>query len=446
MGQAIDRHRRGDYESAISLYGQALQQDFKNPAAWGNMGVAFRVLGKSAPALACQLRANAIRPDDAGTLSNLGNAFRDCGLHQEAEAALRKAVELKPGAAEYWNNLGLVYRDANRPKDCLDMLDKALELRPDYPEAKWDRALTLMMMGDYRQGFPAYEARWGLDKSPPRAYPMPRWQGEPLAGKTLFLHDEQGFGDALQFARFVGNAAQQGARIILECQPQLARLFAQLPGVVRVVPRGTAVSDADYWAPLLSVPGILGLGIEDLAPGVPYLKPVSPPRAAITKDRRMRVGLVWAGKMTPRDRSIALDRLLPLASNPNVILVSLQMGDRQQDIAKLHAAPLVGDLSPAISDFADTAALLAELDLLVSIDTSIVHLAGAMGVPTLMLLLYYSDWRWGVSGPSTPWYSSLTLFRQKRYGDWREPLDDLLAEFQQRLVRHLQTGNQNPPG
>lgn len=436
MAAAIERHRKGDYKAAVQLYGKALAFDQRNGAAWGNLGVALRVMGQAQAALACQLRANALKPGDPGTLSNLGNALRDCGRHADAEKALRRAVELNPQSPEYWNNLGLVWRDANRPQECLKALDKALELRPNYPEAAWDRALTLMMLGDYKQGFPAYESRWGLEKSPPRKFSMPRWQGEPLAGKTIFLHDEQGFGDALQFARFVKNVADQGAKIFLECQPQLARLFQQLPGVARVLPRGTKVEGVDYWAPLLSVPGILGLGVEDLAADRPYLKAVSEPKARIEAGKRMKVGLVWAGKMTPRDRSIALELLLPLASDPRVLLLSLQMGDRKADIESLNAQPLLADLSPAIEDFADTAALLAQLDLLVSIDTSIVHLAGAMGVPTLMLLLYYSDWRWATSGPATPWYSSLKLFRQPQYDDWKTPLAAMLGDFNRLVDLH----------
>lgn len=436
MGRGVERQRKGDLEGAIGFYRQVVAQDHRVHAAWGNMGVALRTLGKSEAALACQLRAAALKQDDAGILSNLGNAFRDCGRHAEAEAALRKAIALNPNAAEFWNNLGLVWRDANRPADSLQALDKALGLRPDYPEALWDKALTLMMMGDYKQGFPAYEARWGLEKSPPRQFPMPRWQGQPLAGKTLFLHDEQGFGDALQFARFVGPVAKMGARIVLECQPQLARLFAALPGVAQVVPRGAKVEGADFWAPLLSLPGILQLGLDDLMTDQPYLRPVSPPKARVTDDKRLKVGLVWAGKMTPRDRSIPLESLLPLAADPRILLLSLQMGDRAQDIDRLHVRSMMGDLSPAIGDFADTAALLAQIDLLVSIDTSVVHLAGAMGVPTFMLLLHYSDWRWGVSGETTPWYTSLRLFRQARYGDWQAPLDALFQAVGAKLAAH----------
>ncbi len=434
LGEGIARQRKGDLDGAVKAYGEALAQDSRLTAAWGNMGVALRSQGKADASLACQLRAYALKSDDPGILSNLGNVFRDCGRHAEAEAALKKALELQPETPEYWNNLGLVWRDANRPADCLAALDKALALRPDYPEAAWDRSLTLMMMGDYDRGFPAYESRWALEKSPPRQFPFPRWQGEPLKGKSIFLHDEQGFGDALQFARFVRNLAEMGARIVLECQPTLARLFSALPGVVKAVPRGTTVQGADYWAPLLSLPGIMKLGVNDLAGGQPYLKAVSEPKARIVDQKRLKVGLVWAGKMTPRDRSAPLERLLGLASHPQVLLMSLQMGERKEDIKRLHARPLIADLSPAIDDFADTAALLAQLDLLVTIDTAVAHLAGAMGVPTFLLLLHYSDWRWGVGGDSSPWYSSLRLIRQTRHGDWDAALNALYGAFQQWLT------------
>ncbi|MCC7168395.1 MAG: hypothetical protein IT565_12590 [Rhodospirillales bacterium] len=320
-------------------------------------------------------------------------------------------------------------RDSNRPDEYLKWVEKALELRPDYPEAQWERALALLTLGDYGRGLPAYEARWGLERSPPRTFDKPRWDGQPLSGQTLFLHDEQGFGDAIQFARFAAQAAARGARVVLECQPELMRLFASLPGVAELVARGAPAPAFDCYAPLLSLPGLFGTTLDTLPALVPYLAPPEDRPIVLPSERRRKIGLVWAGKTTPRDRSIALGRLIDLMGDPRLAFYGLQVGPRAADIQAEAAGALITDLSAHLTDFAATAAVLSQLDVLVTIDTAIAHLAGALGVPTYVLLLYHSDWRWGAAGTATPWYPSLKLFRQARFDDWQAPLLDVARDL-----------------
>ncbi len=431
-------HRQGRLSQAIECYGLALKQDSRLVAAWTNMGVALRAQAKPAAAIACHKRALSHTPDDPGVLSNLGNALRECGRFDEARTALTHAIKLRPETAEYWNNLSLVFRDTNRHGEALALAERAMALKPDYPEAQWERALNLMTLGDYAQGFPAYEARWLLDRSPPRKLPMPLWKGEPLNGRSLFLHDEQGFGDAIMFARFIKDALARGAgSIVLECQPELKRLFSGIEGVSELVERGQKAPECDLFAPLLSLPGIMGLGSASLPGPVPYLKPPEKPTLVLPKDGRMKVGLVWAGKTTPRDRSVPLGDMLGFLGHPGVAGYGLQLGPRADDIAKEGAGALILDLSAYLKDFADTASVLAQLDLVLTIDTSAAHLAGALGKIAWVPLLYHSDWRWGATGEATPWYPSLRLFRQEKFDDWQAPFEKMEKAFRDLLAAAL---------
>jgi ADP-heptose:LPS heptosyltransferase len=307
----------------------------------------------------------------------------------------------------------------------LVLFEQALVRDPDNRDLKWDRALALLQTGDYAKGLPAYEARWGLPRARPRKLPMPLWNGAPLNGRNIFLTDEQGFGDVLQFARFIPEVKRRGAnKVVLECQPELMRLLALAPGVDAVIPRERAIPACDVYAPLLSLPAIFGVTLESLPSDVPYLSAPEPARR-LPDDKRIKLGLVWAGKAKPRDRSIPLTKLLPLLDDPRFAAVSLQIGPRAADLKTLGADAFVTDLGPTLFDFAESAATLKQLDLLVTIDTAIAHLAGALGVPTFLLLRYTSDWRWFDKGSTSPWYPSFTLYRQKRPNRWEEPLEEL---------------------
>ena len=245
--------------------------------------------------------------------------------------------------------------------------------------------------------------------------------------RGFFLSDEQGFGDVLQFARFIPELKRRGAgKIILECQPELMRLMALAPGVDAVVPRQKATPTGDVTAPLLSRPAIFGTTLDTLPAAIPYLNAPTPERM-LPDDGRRKLGLVWAGKPMPRDRSCPLELLLPLLGDPRYTPFSLQVGPRAADLPALGGDSFITDLGPALYDFAETAAVLRQLDLLVTVDTAVAHLAGALGVPTFLLLRYTSDWRWFDRGTTSPWYPSFTLFRQHAPNRWERALEDLAA-------------------
>jgi hypothetical protein len=246
----------------------------------------------------------------------------------------------------------------------------------------------------------------------------------------VFLHAEQGFGDALQFARFVPALAAQGAIILLESLPELASLFATLPGVRQVVIAGTPPPPYDLWAPMLSLPHLLGLSDDLFSVRPPYLSPPATPALLAPRPpgARLAVGLTWAGKPVPRDRSWPLETLLPLLDNPQVVFHSLQLGPRAADLATLGVEHLVApDLTPRLHTFADTARAMADLDLIISIDSAPAHLAGALGRPVWTLLRYVSDWRWGDAGKTTAWYPSMRLFRQPDPADFTTPVAEMAA-------------------
>jgi len=395
----------------------------------GNLGVALRRLGRPAAAIASYRRALALSPAEANVLSNLGNALRDLGRLEDAETWLRRAVRRAPDNLSFSYNLALVLRDRRQHAEARGLLEALAAAKPDDGDIAWDLALSRLYERDWARGLAGYEARWRLARAPRRALPGPRLKpGVAVAGRRVFLHAEQGFGDALQFARFVPALAAQGAIVLLESLPDLAPLFATLPGVRQVVIAGTPPPAYDLWAPMLSLPHLLGLSDALFSVQTPYLAPPATPALLAPRPpgARLAVGLIWAGKPVPRDRSWPLETLLPLLDNPQVVFHSLQLGPRAADLAALGVEHLVAeDITPRLRSFADTARAMADLDLIISIDSAPAHLAGALGRPVWTLLRYVSDWRWGDEGQTTGWYPSMRLFRQPAPDDFTTPVADM---------------------
>lgn len=421
----------------------------RDHSAHNNLGVLLRKHGQAAAAEVCLRRAIALAPAVAAYRSNLGNALRDLRRYDEAVVHLTEAAALDPAATGYVYNLALALRDCGRWADALTMLEDLSGKRPDDPEIAWDLALSRLSGGDLIQGFEGYEARLRLDRFPRRDLPGERWRGEPMVGKTLFVHAEQGFGDMIQFVRFVPQLVDKGARVILECDPALAPLFVEIEGVAQVVGpvgAGKAAPPYDLWVPMGSLPRILGVDAATLsAQCFPYLKTSRHLTKPLPKPpgTRLAVGLVWAGKARPKDRSWPLEVLLPLLHDPELAFFSLQVGPRSADLAKLGVDGLVMDVGAQVRSFADTAAVMAGLDLLISVDSAPAHLAGALGLPACILLHRVNDWRWGLDGSATPWYPSLELFRQTSPDDFAGPV----AAVARRLKCQSPTRGEEPgPG
>ena len=280
--------------------------------------MALRAQGRLKAAFASYQRSLALRPDHSDVYSNLGNALRELGRLNDAAANHQQAVRLSPGSAQAIYNLGLILRDLGHLNEALACFDKALEIDPDFVYCHWDRSLALLLRGDFEEGFAEYEWRWKLPHNPPRGYTQPLWDGGALDGRTIFVHQEQGLGDMIQFVRYLPMVKEQGGTVVVESQPELARLISTVPGADKVVIRGSSPPPFDVYVPLLSLPRIFDSSIENIPDRVPYLAPpeLHNVHLPVPIETRLKVGLVWAGKRShknDRNRSCALTEFMALA-------------------------------------------------------------------------------------------------------------------------------------
>ena len=413
----------GYLNQALSAYRQALalKPDFAD--AHFNLGVLLGELDQSTEALASYRAALGFAPEFGEAHSNLGTTLMRLDRPGEAIAAYRRALELKPDLAGGWYNLGKALSEDGRAQEAIAAFDRALAIAPDHGMAHWNRGLALLAAGDYARGWEEFEWRWRAAdlKLKERAFPFPIWNGEPLAGRTILVYTEDGLGDTFLFARYLPLLAARGGRIVLECQPSLTRLLEALPSVAQVVARGEALPRADCHVPLLSLAGMLRTRLSSIPRETPYLPTQlwSHRMPVIPAGEGLRVGLVWGGVARPTlKRSIPLATLAPLFAVPGTSWYSLQMGEHAAQLAELAEAQKVHNLAPLIRDFADTAALVGQLDLVLAIDTSVAHLAGGLGANLWMMLVSSPGWRWLSGGIDSPWYPSARVFRQPRPGDW----------------------------
>ena len=410
--------------------------------AHANLGCALFSLGRFEEAEARHEAALRLEPDYPDALSNLGNALLAQGRFEEAVAAFRAALRLRPDYAEAHANLGAALRDTGDIPEALLHCEAAIELQPGRPDARFNRALALLTAGRYAEGWAEHEHRLALPHYPRRDLGCPQWQGEPLAGRRILLHAEQGLGDTLQFVRYAPLVAARGGRVILEVQKPLVGLLARMEGVAEVVACGEELPGFDLHCPLMSLPHAFGTTIETIPACAPYLAPdpdlVARWAALLPSSMGKRVGLVWAGSpraneprnhYADRRRSLHLRSLAPLAAIPGVEFVSLQLGPRAAEAQSPPAGMAVLDLTAGIADFDDTAALVAGLDLVIAVDTSVAHLAGALGKPVWLLSRFDACWRWLAGREDSPWYPGLRLFRQERPGEWGPVIARVAAEL-----------------
>jgi tetratricopeptide (TPR) repeat protein len=428
------RYGDGDHSNARDCYERAIELAPNLVIAHLHLGNVLYDLRLFEDAAAAVRMALALEPNHADAFCNLGNALLALGLYDEAEAAFRDAIRLQPDRAAYHSNLGTVLTAQRKVADALDAQQQALLIDPGFVDARYNHAITLLLDGQFDPGWKLYEARWELPWNPPRDFSQPRWTGEALAGRTILLHAEQGLGDMLQMARYVPLVAASGGRVIVEVHAPLVRLFQDLPGVEHVVPFGTELPPFDLQCPLFSLPLVFGARLDTI-PAAPYLS-VEPSPAASALFRPgsgLRVGLVWSGddKIGPRvnrERSIGLTQLASLAHIPGVDPYSLQK-DPDPEAARAAEALGIIDLMAGVTDFADTAALVAHLDLVISVDTSTAHLAAAMGKPVWLLSRYSGCWRWLMKGMDSPWYPSLRIYRQSLSRDWTMVIDQVVKDL-----------------
>jgi len=423
----------GRPEEAATALRQTLALQPASEEAHFQLGEVLAALGQVVQAVAAYQRALAVKPDNAAAHFALGNALVNLGRTADVVLCYQRGLALDPGAVWAHSNLGLALQAQNRLAEAIASFERAIVLDPGYASAHWNLSMARLLGGDFERGWQDYDWRWQTPDNPPRSLPQPEWQGEPLVGETVFLYAEQGLGDTLQFVRYASVVAARGAKVVLEVQPELRRLLADLAGVDVLIARGEPLPPFDRQLPLLSLPRVCGTRLDTVPAAVPYLA-AEPQLAAAWHERLaaltgVRVGLVWAGStIHPNDRNRSLDpsALTPLAALPGVSYVSLQKG---RAIDGLPAQMQVFDAASALNDFADTAAALANLDLVIAVDTSVAHLAGAMGKPVWVLLPFSPDWRWLLERADSPWYPSMRLFRQTEPGAWGPVLQRVAAEL-----------------
>jgi len=417
----------------LERYLTALPRD---GGAWSTLGVLLRREGKLEPALACHRRGIGLSPDLAAIWSNLGNLLLDLGRAEEGCAAYERAVALAPDQLHSWFNHVIGLRRRGRLDDAARAVERGLTLAPEHAQLDWERSLTWLQRGDYPRGLAAYEGRRRLPAYQHRVAPGPVWDGGPLNGRTILLTTEQGFGDALLTARYVPMVKAAGGRVILECHPELRRVLSELP-VDAFLDTGAPYPAHDAQCSVMSLPWLCGTTIDSVPPPVrPSVSEASREKARRLlgpDDGSLRVGIVWSGRVTFADnarRATSLGRFLRLADVSGVRLFSLQKGPPERDLADLGTRLLVTPLGPALDDFADTAAVVEQLDLVVMTDSSVAHLAGSLGRPIWNLVQYMPYWIYGTEGSTTPWYPSMRLFRQGRDEDW----DPVFADVRAALV------------
>ncbi|PIT06566.1 hypothetical protein TSA1_37115 [Bradyrhizobium nitroreducens] len=428
--------RRDALEDAEAKFREALQLNSGFAPAHANLGSVLRSRGALDGAEEhCRLAlARDARLAEAHFV--LAQVHEGRERYDEAERAYRTAIALKPDCADWYNDLAKLLVDLRRLDEAWPLFDQTLRMRPDHPEAHSNRAIARLLTGDHLEGWTEYEWRWKLKKRPGRLddFAQPVWNGEDISGRTLLIHAEQGFGDTIQFCRLVPLLCS-GARVVLEAQRAVAPLLKDLPGVDEIVPRGDPLPHFDVHCPLLSLSRFLGLSLTEVPGQVPYLA-ADPARVEAWRKRLrtiggFRVGLVWSGSPTMADdrrRSIPPDLLSGLAAIPGVSFVSLQKRAAGQMIVA-PAGLALHDFTDELNDFADTAALIANLDLTISVDTAVIHVAGALGRPVWLLNRFNGCWRWLLDRDDSPWYPTLRQFRQPCPGDW----SSVVAEIAQAL-------------
>lgn len=435
------------FSEAAGCFEAAILRDPNAHEAWNNRGNALQAVGNYFDSIQCYEKAIAISPGMAGYHSNAGAAWAELpGQTDKALACYLKSIEIDPMHAEGHYNIGNLHRALGEPYKAIPAYHAALAIRPEYVEGNLALSFCELETGDFVRGWERFEWRWKCGQLFPRGLPFPQWEGEDLNGKSIVLYAEQGHGDALQFARFVNVLRDRypDAVIDLEVRLPLVRIASTLRGVDRVITLGEPPGDHDYACALMSVPRVIGLTVDQIPGECPYFAVLSDRvakwREELDRDLaqfhgRMKIGLCWAGMNRPmqpgaaaidKRRSMRLHQFAPIASD-HAVYVSLQKGAAIEEVRNPPPGMVLADSTEQFDDFADTAALIECLDLVISVDTAVAHLAAAIGKPTWMLSRFDGCWRWMGDRPDSPWYPTLRQFRQPKPGDWDSVMREVRA-------------------
>ena len=413
--------KKGELDAAVQVHHQALriQPDFAE--AHRNLGDILQKQGKYDKAVEAYQRAIQIQPNYAAAYNNLGIAWQKQGKLEQAIQIYHKTLVIRPNYPQAYNNLANTLKEQGKLQGAVQAYHKAIEINPSYIDAHKNLGIVLLLQGDFQRGWQEYEWRLKSDDLCIANRAQTRWDGSSLSGKTILLYAEQGFGDTIQFIRYVHLLVEYDTEIIVECQPELLQLFKNIGAIKKTIVVGESSPKFDVNASLLSLPRILGTDLNSIPVKSPYLYTKSGSHTDLEMCSEYKVGIVWAGNLKhPNDnnRSVELQQFSVLFDVEACQFFSLQVGKRRDDIIRYHYSNTIIDLGGDFSNFSDTAAAILELDLVISVDTAVAHLAGALGKPIWVLLPFMPDWRWLLEREDTPWYPTMRLFRQTDTRDW----------------------------
>ncbi len=469
---AIVLRHEGQKEGALISAQTAANLTPEHPTIQFSLGVSLELMGKNKDAIGAYKKSLGLRPDYISALNNLGRLLDLQGLNQEAISVLKRSLAIAPNSTEAiinlsnaylsvgkpeqtnkllqplisnktdksntsmgiaYNSLGVAAQILNQTNQAVKYFKKAIEKISDFAEAHENLAQTLLFQGMYRKAWVEYEWRWKNQSNAQskRKFNGSLWNGSDLSNKILLVHAEQGFGDVIQFARFLSLIDIQNGKILLACHPALINLLSTLPSVHKVVDINDALPTYNAHIPLLSLPRLLEIS-ESNIPSSSYL--TAKPSNVVEDTKKIKIGITWAGKPRHqsdpyRNRSCPIEIFEPLLNISGIKLFSLQTGPNKVELKKIDDTSLITDLSDGIESFADTASLICELDILITIDTAVAHLAGSLGKRVWILLSKSSDWRWNIRDKRNIWYPTARIFKQRTEGNWSEPFDDIIAEL-----------------
>jgi len=443
LNLAVKNHTEGKLNKAEYIYRKIVEKDPYNPDALHLLGLISYQVGNYEDAVNYISKAIQLKSNIAIFYGNLGMTYDALGKEEESAINFKKALEINPQydkahLAHY--NLGVFFKDKGKIIEALEHYDKAIELDENFFEAHWNRSLILLLLGRFNEGWEEFEYRFKKEKpTDSRVFNKPKWNGSSLEGKKILIVSEQGFGDDIQFIRYVPLVKEKGGYVILECKKEFRKLFENFPGVDKLVEKEDKIPNVefDFYIHLMSLPRVFNTNLNIIPNKTPYLK--ANPRLvkefqAKFNTNNFKIGIVWSGNPNQdndMNRSITFDKFKLLKEIPGVDLFSLQKEEVSQQLNDHKIINIADD----IEDFMDTASVIENLDLIISVDTSVAHLAGAMGKPVWTLLSFTSDWRWLLDRDDSPWYPSMKLFRQQKLGDWDSLLNEVSKELRILLDR-----------
>jgi tetratricopeptide (TPR) repeat protein len=426
LGAALKKQHK--LEDAIKCFNRAIELKPEYAEAYYNLGAALHTSSRFDEAIDAFKKAITIKPHYAKAHYNLGNTLKELNNFEESIISYKQAITIKQDYIMAHNNLGTILQEQGKIDEAEECYSRAIELKPDYADAHLNKALTALLNGNLKNGWQEYEWRLRTKNYALRNFNHPMWDGKPLNDKTILIHTEQGFGDTIQFIRYLPMIQAQGAGVIFECLPNLICLLKNGTGFDKIIEKkssGELSEEFDIHVPLLSLPGLFDTTLDSIPSDVPYIAAdpclIDQWRIRLNDGHKYKIGIVWAGNPNHKkdhNRSCSLSDFATLAEIPESSIYSLQKGPATVEVDKWPGSEEIINLDNEIHDFADTAAIIANLDLVISVDTVVAHLAGAIGKPVWTLLPFVPDWRWLLNRNDSPWYPNMRLFRQARPNDW----------------------------